>query len=164
NFAGGKSTTLGNQTNPVKWAFTHKDDVGKNLNLFGNVFGGLDVTPAISLKTRLGFNTGQNSFAGFTPPSPEVAEATFSNAINENNNQFLDWTWSNTARFVKALGSHNFDFLVGQEANQNQSRYIQGSISNLLNTDINSRYIQSALADATTRQVLSTGGKAALLS
>ena len=164
NFAGGKSTTLGNQTNPVKWAVTHKDDVSKNLNLFGNIFGGFDVTPAISLKTRLGFSTGQNSFAGYTPPSPEVAEATFSNAINENNNQFLDWTWSNTARFVKAMGSHNFDFLVGQEANQTQNRYIEGSIGNLLNTDIDSRYIQSALGDAGTKQVLSRGGKSALLS
>ena len=164
NFAGGKSNTLGNQGNPVKYAFSHKDDIQKNLNLFGNVFGGLDLTPALSLKTRLGFNTGQNAFAGFSPPSPEVAEATFSNGINENTNQFLDWTWSNTARFVKALGSHNFDFLIGQEANQGQNRFLTGSINNLLNTDVNSRYIQAALGDASTKNVSSTGGKSALLS
>ena len=164
NFAGGKSNTLGNQVNPVKFAFMHKDDIGKNLNLFGNVFGGLEVTPALSLRTRLGFSTGQNSFAGYSPPNPEVAEATFSNAINENNNQFLDWTWSNTGRFVKALGSHNFDVLVGQEVNQSQNRYIEASIGNLLNTNLDSRYIQDALGDATTKNVFSTGGKAALLS
>jgi TonB-linked SusC/RagA family outer membrane protein len=164
NFAGGKANTLGNQANPVKFAFMHKDDIGKNLNLFGNVFGGLDLTQALSLRTRLGFSTGQNSFAGYSPPNPEVAEATFSNGINENNNQFLDWTWSNTGRFVKALGSHNFDFLVGQEVNQSQNRYIEASIGNLLNTDLNSRYIQDALGDAKTKNVFSTGGKAALLS
>ena len=164
NFAGGKSTTLGNQTNPVKWAFTHKDDVGKNLNLFGNVFGGYDVTPAISLKTRLGFSTGENTFNGYTPASPEVAEATFTDAIDESQNQFLDWTWSNTARFVKALGSHNFDILLGQEANQSQSRYITGHLGNLLNNNLDARYINDALGDATTKNVSSTGGKAALLS
>ena len=164
NFAGGKSTTLGNQANPVKWAFTHKDNVGKNLNLFGNVFGGLDVTPAISLKTRLGFNTGENTFNGYSAASPEVAEATFTDAIDENQNQFLDWTWSNTARFVKALGSHNFDFLVGQEANQGQNRFITGHLGKLLNNDLDARYIQDALGDPKTKNVSSSGGKSALLS
>jgi len=164
NFAGGKSTTLGNQTNPVKWAFTHRDDVGKNLNLFGNVFGGYDVTQAISLKTRLGFNTGENTFNGYSPASPEVAEATFTDAIDENQNQFLDWTWSNTARFVKALGSHNFDILLGQEANQGQNRFLTGHLGNLLNNALDARYINDALGDATTKNVSSTGGKSALLS
>jgi TonB-dependent starch-binding outer membrane protein SusC len=164
NFAGGKATTLGNQGNPLKYAFAHKDDIQKNLNVFGNTFAGLDITPQISLKTRLGFNVGQNAFAGFSPPSPEVAEATFSNGINENNNQFLDWTWSNTARYVKALGSHNFDILLGQEANQSSNRFITASIGNLLNTSLDSRYIQDALGDASTKNVSSSGGKAALLS
>jgi TonB-linked SusC/RagA family outer membrane protein len=164
NFAGGKANTLGNQGNPVKFAYMHRDDVGKNLNLFGNVFGGFDLTPALSLRSRLGFSTGQNSFAGFSPPNPEVAEATFSNGINENNNQFLDWTWSNTGRFVKALGSHNFDVLVGQEVHQTQNRYIEASIGNLLNTNLDSRYIQDALGDAKTKNVFSTGAKSALLS
>ena len=164
NFAGGKAATLGNQVNPVKWATLHQNDVNKNLNVFGNTYAGLDLTQALSLKTRLGFSVGQNSFAGYTPPNPEVAEATFANGINENNNQFLDWTWSNTARFVKALGSHNFDFLLGQEANQSSNRYLAASIGNLLNTSIDSRYIQDALGDPKTKDVSSTGGKAALLS
>ncbi|MFL5621242.1 MAG: SusC/RagA family TonB-linked outer membrane protein [Gemmatimonadaceae bacterium] len=164
NFAGGKATTLGNQTNPVKFAFTRKDDIAKNLNLFGNVFGGYDATPAISLRTRLGFNTGQNAFQGFTPPRPEEAEATFSNAIAENTTQFLDWTWSNTARFVKSMGRHNFDVLLGQEANQSTNRFLQGAIGNLLNTNVNSRYINDALADPSTKNDSSAGGKAALLS
>jgi TonB-linked SusC/RagA family outer membrane protein len=162
NFAGGKATGLGNQGNPVKYAFEHKDDIQKNLNIFGNAFAGLDLTPAISLKTRLGFNTGQNAFAGFTPPSPEVAEATFNNQIDENTTQFLDWTWSNTARFVKALGSHNFDFLLGQEANQATNHNIAGSLQNLVNTGVDSRYIQNALGGK--KDVSSTGGKSALLS
>jgi len=162
NFAGGKSTGLGNQGNPVKYAFEHKDDIQKNLNIFGNAFAGLDLTPAISLKTRLGFNTGQNAFAGFTPPSPEVAEATFNNQIDENTTQFLDWTWSNTARFVKALGSHNFDFLLGQEANQATNHNIAGSLQNLVNTGVDSRYIQNALGGK--KDVSSTGSKSALLS
>jgi len=164
NFASGKATTLGNSSNPLAFAFNHRDDINKNVNVFGNVFGGLDVTPAISIKTRLGFNVGQNAFAGFNPATPENSEPNASTSINENTNQFYDWTWTNTARYVKALGRHNFDFLHGQEANANNNRYITGSINNLLNTDLNSRYIQDALGDASTKNVSSTGGKSALLS
>jgi len=116
------------------------------------------------LKSRLGFNTGQNAFNGFTPPSPEVAEQTFSNAIDENTNQFLDWTLSNTARFVKALGSHNFDVLVGQEANQGYSHFLAGHIGNLLNTGVDSRFINDALGDPSTKNSSSSGSKSALLS
>ena len=164
NFAGGRAATLGNGGNPLKYAFEHKDDVQKNLNVFGNGFAGYDFTPAISLKTRLGFNVGENAFNGYSPPSPEVAEATYNNSINENNNQFIDWTWSNTGRFIKALGRSNFDLLVGEEANQTTNRYITASIGNLLNTGIDSRYIQDALGDASTKNVSSSGGKSALLS
>ncbi len=164
NFAGAKAQTLGNQSNPLKFAFEHRNDIAKNVNLFGNVFAGLDPTPQLSYKSKLGFSIGQNSFAGFNPIFPENAEASFTNSINENTNQFTDWGWSNTLRFVKALGSHNFDLLVGQEAGQNQNRYIQASMANLLNSDVNSRYIQDALGDASTKDVFSTGGKSALLS
>src|SRR5206468_7177156 len=78
--------------------------------------------------------------------------------------QFFNWSWSNTARFVKALGSHNFDFLLGQEAGAGMNRRIDASIANLLSTDLNSRYIQSTLGDASTKDVSSSGGKSALLS
>ena len=164
NFAGGKSTTLGNGTNPLKFAWAHKDDISKNANVFGNVFGGFDATPAISLRSRFGFNVGQNSFAGFSPTTPENAEVNSTNGINENNRQFVDWTLSNTARYVKALGSHNFDFLVGQEANQGTNRFITASINSLLNDALDSRYINDVLGDPKTKNVTSTGGKASLLS
>lgn len=164
NFASGKSTTLGNSSNPLGYAFNHRNDISRNITIFGNMFGGYDATTALSLKSRLGFNLGQNSFAGFNPATPENAEPNFSTSINENDNQFYDWTWSNTARYLKSFNRHSLDFLVGQEANANNNRFITASIGNLLNTNVDSRYIQDALADPKTKNVSSSGGKSALLS
>lgn len=164
HFASGKSTTLGNSSNPVAYAFNARNNVARNINVFGNVFAGYDAMTTLSLKTRLGFNVGQNSYNSFSPATPENAEPNASTSISEQNNQFYDWTLTNTARYVKALGRHNFDFLVGQEANANNNRFIVGSIGNLLNTDVNSRYIQDALGDPGTKNVSSSGGKSALLS
>jgi TonB-linked SusC/RagA family outer membrane protein len=126
------------------------------------VFGGLDLSPALSLKTRLGFNVAERTTLSFTPASPEVAEATFGNSAGENRNDFNDWTWTNTLRFVKALSRHNFDILIGQEANRGNNRYIEASIGGLVNTSIDSRYIQDALG--TSKNVFTTGGQNSLLS
>jgi TonB-linked SusC/RagA family outer membrane protein len=164
NFAGGKATGLGNQSNPLKYAYEHRNDIQKNGQVFGNVFGGFDPSKGVSLKTRLGFNVGQNAFSGFNPAFPENAEATFTNSINENNRQFTDWGWSNTATLNRALGRSTFNVLLGEEAGAGTNRFITASIANLLNSDPNSRFIQDALGDAATKNVSSTGGKSALLS
>jgi TonB-linked SusC/RagA family outer membrane protein len=162
NFAGGKAKTLGNQGNPLKWAWAGKDNVTKNNQVFGNVFAGLDLNPAFTFRSRLGFNVAQRTTLAFTPASPEIAEATFGNSAGENRNDFNDWTWTNTLRYVKALSRHNFDFLIGQEANRGNNRYIEASIGGLVNTSIDSRYIQDALG--TSKDVFTTGGQNALLS
>jgi TonB-linked SusC/RagA family outer membrane protein len=164
NFASGKATGLGNQSNPLKEAFFQKDNVNANNRVFGNVFGGVDLTPSFSLKTRLGFSVGQQSFQGFNAPVPENSEPSFNNSIIENNTTGTDWTLTNTARYLKSRGEHSFDLLLGQEANGSTSHFLQGQIGSLLNTAVDSRFIQDALGDASTKNVLSTGTQSALLS
>ena len=162
NFAAGKAKTLGNQGNPLKWAWAGKDNTTKNNQIFGNVFAGLDATPEVTFRSRFGFNVAQRTTLTFTPASPEIQEATFGNSAGENRNDFNDWTWTNTLRYVKSFSRHNFDLLVGQEANRGNNRYIEASIGGLVNTSIDSRYIQDALG--TTKNVFTTGGKNSLLS
>lgn len=164
NFASGKSTGLGNSSNPLGYSYNARNNIGRTLTMFGNMFAGYDATPALSLKSRLGFNVGQNSFAGFNAATPENAEPNFSTNIFEQNNQFYDWTLSNTARYLKSLGRHSLDFLLGQEANQGTNRFITAALNNLVNTSLDSRYIQDALGDPSTKNVSSSGGKSALLS
>jgi TonB-dependent starch-binding outer membrane protein SusC len=164
NFASGKAVGLGNNTNPLKLAWAARDDELKNNRVFGNAFAGFDPNDQVQVRTRFGFNLGQTSFNGFTPIFPENSEATFSNAINENSRQFTDWTWSNTLRYVRSFSQHNFDVLLGQEANETTNRFLAAGMSNLVNTDPNARYVQDVLGDASTKNVTSTGGRSSLLS
>ncbi|MBC7790884.1 MAG: SusC/RagA family TonB-linked outer membrane protein [Anaerolineae bacterium] len=164
NFASGKAVTLGNNSNPLKFAYEARDNENKNNRVFGNVFAGFDVNPQFQLRTRLGFNLGQGSFAGFTPIYPEDAEPNFTNSIREFTNQFTDWTWSNTLTYARAFSQHNFNVLLGQEVNAGNNRYIEASLAGLLNSDLDSRYLQDALGDASSKNVFSTGSRSALLS
>jgi TonB-linked SusC/RagA family outer membrane protein len=164
NFASGKAVGLGNNTNPLKIAFEARNNVSRNNRIFGNAFAGYEVMPNLTARTRFGFNVGQTAFQGYTPITPENSEPTTTNSINENENQFIDWTWSNTAQYLKSLGQHSLNLLVGQEANAGNNRYITASMAGLYNTSVDTRYVQDFLGDATTKNVSSTGGQYSLLS
>jgi TonB-linked SusC/RagA family outer membrane protein len=164
NFASGKGVGLGNQSNPLKFAWGAKDNISGNDRIFGNVFGNFAVNPQLALRTQLGFNLGQGSFSGFNPIIPENSEPNFTNSINENSSQFTDWTWSNTARYNRKFSQHNLALLLGQEANAATNRFLTGGMSGLINTAVNSRYIQDALGNAASKIVSSFGGRSAGLS
>ena len=164
NFASGKAVGLGNNTNPVKLAYTSKDNQTDNGRVFGNVFAGYEITPQVGFRTTFGGSLGETSFSGFTAATPENSEPNFNNSINENTRRFTDWTWSNTLRYSRPSNRHNLSVLLGQEINRSDNRYIEGSLSGLVSTDPDTRYIQDVLGDASTKNVLSTGGKSALLS
>jgi TonB-linked SusC/RagA family outer membrane protein len=164
NFASGKAVGLGNNSNPLKEAFERRDNINRNNRVFGNVFAALAATSSVSLRSSLGFNVAQGGFTGFTPIYPENSEPSFTNSFNENSSSSMDWTWSNTARFVQQRSQHNFSVLLGQEANKGNNRFLAAGFSNLLSDDVNSRYVQDALGDAKSKTVNSTGGESALLS
>jgi TonB-linked SusC/RagA family outer membrane protein len=164
NFASGKSQTLGNNTNPLKIAYESRNNISKNNRIFGNVFGGYALLPALSVRSRFGFNIAQGSFNGFSAPTPENSEPTSGNSISEFQSQSNDWTWSNTAVYAVTYGQSTLNLLAGQEANGGTYRRIDGSINNLLNTGVNSRFIQDALGDANTKNVSSSGNQYSLLS
>jgi TonB-linked SusC/RagA family outer membrane protein len=163
-FASGKAVNLGNQTNPLRSAWEDKDNVTRNDRILGNVFAGLDVSPQFTLRTRFGFNLAQGATRGYNPIVPENSEPTFTNSIFENNSNFTEWTWSNTADYTRTFGRHSLTVLLGQEAIRATNRFIGASMANLITTDENARYLQDALGDASTKQVNSTGGTNALLS
>ena len=164
NFASGKANGLSNLTNPLKFASSARHNLNTNDRIFGNLFAGVDAGRSLSLNTRFGFNLGQGSFKGFTAATPENSEVTAINSINENYNLFTEWTWSNTLNYSRIFDQHNLTVLVGQEANASNNRFEAANCSGLINTDIDSRYIQDALCDPTTKNVFSEGGKSALLS
>jgi TonB-dependent starch-binding outer membrane protein SusC len=164
NFASGKANTTGNNTNPLKVAYESRNNLNKNNRVFGNVFAGYALTPKLSFRSSLGFTGTQGGGVGYNAPTFENSEPTTINSFNENQNSSTDWTWSNTARFNHTMSQHTFNVLLGQEANQARNRFLNGGITSLINTGIDTRYVQDALGDSKTKTVSSGGGQSSLLS
>jgi len=164
NFASGKATGLGNNTNPLKIASFARNNIATNDRMFGNVFGSVDAGHALSLKTKLGFNLNQGSFHGYTPATPEDQEPTNIDGINENYSLFSELTLTNTLNYSRTMNQHNLTLLLGQEAIKSNFRFEAGNCASLRKNDIDSRYIDDALCNPTTKNVTSSGSKRALLS
>jgi len=164
NYAAGKAVSLGNQSNPVKYADAHKDDLTRNDRLFGSLFAGYDINSKFALRTRVGFNRVQGSSAFFSPILPENSEPQTTNSNQENDTDNRDWAWSNTLKYIQNFNKHGVSVLLGQEVSHSDTRFIQGQCSAYIATDPNSRYLQDVLCDASTKQVFSTGSQSALLS
>ncbi len=165
NYAAGKAVGLGNQGNPLKEAWGNKDDIGRNMVAFANVFGKIDFTNTLQFTSRFGFNLSEYSFKYYNPISPELSEPSFSNSIGEQYGTNRDWTWTNTLTYSNSFdGRHNFDVLLGQEANEQNSRFNSSSMNNLLTTVIDARYIQDAIGDPSTKNVNSSGSVSSLMS
>jgi TonB-dependent starch-binding outer membrane protein SusC len=165
NWASGKGTGLGNNTNPVKIATLAQDNRNRFNRIFGNAFARLTLTDFLSANTSLGLNTGNGAYRGFNDITPENSEPNMTNSIFEGQNTFTEYTWNNTLNFRNSFGgTHNLDALVGQEAIWGRSRNMDASIAGLVSTDINARYIQGALANPNTRAISSGGGTSSLLS
>jgi len=162
NFAGGKAVGLGNQSNPLRFAYGQKDNINDNYKIFGNAFASVDLTDAVKVNTRFGWDlTNQNGYS-YNSIVPENSEPSFSNGIGNYWNTWRNWTWTNTMQFADRYGSHDVSLLLGQEASKGRFRGINGSLSNLVTTDINARYIQDALGGS--KNVSSSGGVSSLLS
>jgi TonB-linked SusC/RagA family outer membrane protein len=164
NFGGARGVPGVNNTNPLQQAFAQKDNTTKFNSTFGNAFASYDFLPSLTVKTSLGFDLRQNNWSGFNDITPQNNEANFTNSIYEGDYNQYNWSWSNTARYLKSLNRHSFDFLLGQEASGGTYRQVGATMASLLNSNLDSRYVQDALGDPSTKNVSSFGGKNALLS
>ncbi len=161
NFAGPKAPGMGLGNNPLKGMEDDKDDVGNFNRLFGNVFGEVELAEGLSARTSLGFDYGngftQNAvFPNFEAREPNQFTFNYSEGWSTN----FSWTWTNTVNFVKTFSEvHDVNAVVGYEAFKQEGRNIGGGLVDYFVFGLDSRYINTGLADPDSRSVGSGGFK-----
>src|SRR2546422_3511860 len=151
NFASGKSTGLGNNTNPLKYAWARRFDRNTNDRAIGNVFGRFAVIPALSFRSQFSFNLLQGTVTGFNPTTFENSEANATNSIFQNDNRATSWTFTNTLTYSRIMERHNLAVLLGQEANSSNGRFMAGGVAGLPHHNLPSRYNDGAPFRASTK-------------
>ena len=121
NFAGtySASAQIGNTNNPLANLYRAKDNYGKNLRVFGDVYAGVDIIDGLNFKTTLGFSLSNWDGRSFSPLNPEHSEPVSTNTLTVTDNSSLGWNWTNILSYRKSFGEHNINALIGLEAVKN---------------------------------------------
>jgi len=159
NFAGPRAQGMGLGNNPVKEINDDKDDVGNFNRLFGNFYAGVELIEGLTAKTSYGFDYGNGFTQDATFPNFEAREPNqFTFNFFENWNNSFEWTWTNTLNYVTNFdGKHDFNAVVGYEANRLVGRNIGGGLVDFFVFGVDSRFLNTGLADPNTRSVGSGG-------
>ena len=142
NFAGGGSQSLGNAPNPVAIMARTKDYKGNESQINGNVFVEVDLMKNLTFRSSFG-GTLENYYRNFfTYTAYENAENSQNpNSYIENYGYNNSYTFTNTIRYTKVTGNHNFTVLLGTEAIDNSGKSVGASrgsyfITNLSNLTV----------------------------
>ncbi|AKD56327.1 TonB-dependent receptor [Spirosoma radiotolerans] len=144
NFAGTRGGDLDNANNPVALLYRNKDNIQKEIRLFGNAFAEVDILKNLTARTSFGIDYNLFNFKNYTIRDIESAEARGSNSLQTNNNYEWTWTWYNTLTYNMAIGDrHRFNVIVGTESIKNYFETFDASRTNFAVDDVENRYLSA---------------------
>ncbi len=126
------SAGLANATNPVADLTRASDDFFRQSRIIGDVFLGIDIVDGLKFKTSFGGDLNSFNDRRFLALNPEHSEPRSVNTLTEQNQNFLNWTWTNTLNYIKGFDKHTINVLVGTEAVRNTGKGSEISRSGFL--------------------------------
>ncbi len=151
NFAGTKGGDLDNARNPVALLYRNKDNVGKDLRIFGNAFLEADILPNLTARTSFGVDYTTFNIRTFNIRDIESSESASNSNLSTNNNYEATWTWYNTLTYKFRLGAfHRFNVIVGTESISNYFEQFAAGRANFFLDDKDNRYLDAGNAGTST--------------
>jgi TonB-linked SusC/RagA family outer membrane protein len=141
-FAGTRGTDLDNSRNPVADLWRNKDNIQKELRMFGNAYAEVDILDNLTAKTSFGIDYITFNFRDYTIRDVESAESRGSNSLKTTNNFEWTWTWYNTLTYSPTIADiHKFNFIVGVESIKDYYETFDASRTNFASDDLDNRYL-----------------------
>lgn len=136
NFAGSKAPATGNGQNPVASIIRNKDDYTHTLILQGSMYAQATLWKSLTLKSTIGVSYNTANSNDRTLMNPEFNQAQLIDRLERNSSFQYQYNWTNTINYVKSIGGHNFNVLVGTEAIDRRSETLMGGRSTFAFTDL----------------------------
>jgi TonB-linked SusC/RagA family outer membrane protein len=131
NFAGTRSGSLGNSSNPVAVQERTLNNRNNNWDIVGNLFAEVDFLKHFTIRTQFGGTIDNFYYYYYTVPAYENSEGnTSTNGFTEVAGYNSKYTWTNTLNYKQQFGKHNVNLLIGSEAVTTYNRGIQAGGGN----------------------------------
>jgi TonB-dependent starch-binding outer membrane protein SusC len=143
-FGGTRGTDLDNSRNPVADLWRNRDNIQKELRMFGNAYAEVDILKNLTAKTSFGIDYTTFNFRNYTMRDVESAEARPTNSLQTINNFEWTWTWFNTLTYSTTINDiHRVNFLIGSEAIKDYYETFDATRQNFSNDELENRYLQN---------------------
>jgi TonB-dependent starch-binding outer membrane protein SusC len=141
---------LSNSRNPIAELFRNKDNKGKEIRLFGNMYAEADILKGLTLKTSFGVDYTLFNQRIYRANDPESAEALGTNSLSANNSYDWTWTWYNTATYNTTIANrHKLNFIVGTESIRSYFESLVGGRTGFVSDDLANRYLNAGSREIT---------------
>lgn len=145
---------LSNSRNPVAELFRNKDNKGKEIRLFGNMYADIDLLKDLTFRTSFGVDYTLFNQRTYRANDPESAEAVGVNSLSANNTYDWSWTWYNTVNYTRTFGDkHRLTLLLGTESIKSYAEFLTGSRTGFISDDLPNRYLSAG-----SREIANTNG------
>jgi TonB-linked SusC/RagA family outer membrane protein len=144
-------TTRNNVANPVA-QLDYTNDLANTLRLQAVVFGELDLTKNLRLRSNYALETRNGDVQIYNPVftvSPVQQNPVSSLVLNRNTES--RWVWDNTLTFARTFGRHDLRALAGLTAERFRSTFLGGSRQNIPN-DPNYWYLNTGAQSTATNE------------
>ncbi len=144
NFAGTKGGDLDNAKNPVAALYRNKDNITKELRLFGNAWAEVDVLKNLTARTSIGVDFNWNNYKNYVIRDIESSESASVNSLSISTAYSNTWTWYNTLTYRLDLGAmHHFNILAGTEAIGSMNDPLTTGRSRFFLDDLDNRFLDA---------------------
>lgn len=141
-FAGTRGTDLDNSRNPVADLWRNKDNIQKEMRLFGSAYAEADILEDLTFKTSIGIDYTNFNFRDYTIRDIESAESRGSNQLKTTNNFEYTWTWYNTLTYHKTFNDiHRINVILGTEAIGDYYETFDATRTTFATDDLDNRYL-----------------------
>ncbi len=141
---GTKGGDLDNSRNPVGQLTRGKDNINKNVRVFGNAYAEFDILEGLTAKTSLGIDYNNYNVRTFTIRELEHSESAATNSLTTTNSYDYNVTWYNTLTYTKTFGGiHNLTVLAGTEAIKAYGETFSAGRSRFAVDDLVNRYLSA---------------------
>jgi TonB-linked SusC/RagA family outer membrane protein len=113
---GGPTEGLGDKRNPIAALYQNRNNVGKSLRLFGNVFGEVSLVKGLSFRSNLGIDYSTFNKKDFSPRWTEGSRTVDKNSLTVLYSNSVTTTWTNTLNYQFNTANHSVNAVAGIEA------------------------------------------------
>ena len=130
----------------------------------GNMYGQYEFLPGLKARTSFGIDLAYGVGDNFRPEYfLNGAQISNVSRIDKNIDRWFNWIWETTLAYDKSFGQHQLGLLAGTTAQENNYENIAGGKSNVVFTDFNNAFLNTA-TDEASATIFGGAAESALLS